>query len=72
VDLHAAIQSLRAELARVDQTISALEDLKEGAGAPDAKPHLKRGRKAMNREERQEVSARMRRYWAQRREAKVG
>jgi hypothetical protein len=74
VDLAAAIQSLRAELMRVDQTIAALEGLRqvEGASAAEVKTPVKRGRKVMNPEERREVGERMRRYWAQRRQEKLG
>jgi hypothetical protein len=53
---------------RVNHAIVAMEKLIEGV-PPQAPPRtlMKRGRKSMSREERLEVSARMRRYWAGRR-----
>ncbi len=68
MDVSQTILDLRAELARIDAAIQTLEQLQGGV----VKPRSKRGRKAMAEEERAEVSSRMKRYWAQRREQRVG
>jgi hypothetical protein len=69
MDLSKAIKELYAEKEKLEQAIALLEGLKNGAGS--ALSHLKaakrRGRKAMGPEERKQVSARMRAYWAARR-----
>jgi hypothetical protein len=70
VDLQATIRELRAELEEIDRAIAALEGLGEVAADESAragKPGRKRGRKGMSAEERQQVSERVKRYWAQRR-----
>jgi hypothetical protein len=69
VDLRKVIRSLRAELNRINDAIGVLEGLESvGEDAPAAKPSSKRGRKTMGEEERQQVSQRMRRYWAGKRD----
>jgi hypothetical protein len=71
VDLRRVIRSLRAELKRIDDAITALEGIESvGEVSPTRKPSGKRGRKDMSEEERQEVSQRMRRYWAGKRDRK--
>jgi hypothetical protein len=68
VDLYKAIQDLHAEKQRLDLTIAALEAIERPAGMA-AQPGVKRrGRKDMNEQERQQVSQRMKRYWALRRQ----
>ena len=69
MDLYKAIQELYAEKEKLERVIASLEELQRNAGVlPDLpKPAKRRGRKSMNTEERQEVSERMRRYWAGRR-----
>ena len=71
MDLRDIIRLLKIEKERFERAIAALEELQAGGGRPlpDAKPNL-RGRKSMAEEERSEVSARMRRYWAKRRQSK--
>ena len=73
MDLYKAIQDLYAEKEKLERVIASLEDLQLAAGG-DIPPSLKsgkpRGRKSMGAEERQEVSARMKKYWASRRKAK--
>lgn len=67
VDLYKAIRQLYEERARLDRVIASLEELqKTAADAPGAAPK-RRGRKGMTAEEREEVSHRMKQYWAQRR-----
>jgi hypothetical protein len=70
MDLYKAIQELYAEKEKLERVIASLEELQRNAGVlPEApKPAKRRGRKSMNTEERQEVSERMRKYWAGRRQ----
>lgn len=72
MDLYKALQDLYAEKAKLERAIASLEELqKMGAGVPGTLPAAKRrGRKSMNPEEREEVSRRMRKYWANRRKQK--
>lgn len=66
MDLNRILAYLRAERARLDATIAALEPL----AAEQPKPVRSRpGRRNMGPEERKLVSARMRKYWASRRRA---
>ena len=70
MDLYKAIQDLYAEKEKLERVIASLEELQRTAGTvplPASKPVKRRGRKSMSSEERQEVSERMRRYWAGRR-----
>ena len=69
MDLHKAIQELYAEKARLERVIASLEELQRSADdAPLLTKSVKRrGRKFMEPKERQEVSERMKRYWAARR-----
>jgi hypothetical protein len=64
------IQELMAEKRRLDQVIAFLEALDQPlVGEQQPKPaKALRGRKWMSPAERQEVSERMRRYWATRKE----
>ena len=72
MDLYKAIQDLYAEKEKLERVIASLEELQRTAGNLPAlpKPAKRRGRKSMNTEERQEVSERMRKYWAGRRQQK--
>jgi hypothetical protein len=72
MDLYKAIQDLYAEKEKLERVIASLEELQRTAGslAVLPKPVKRRGRKSMDPSERQEVSERMRRYWASRRQAK--
>lgn len=65
MDLQKAIRELYAEKERIDGVIASLEEYLQTTGSDSGK--RKRGRKSMSPEERQEVSARMRTYWAGRR-----
>jgi hypothetical protein len=69
MDLHKTIQDLYAEKEKLERVIASLEELQRAA---DANSHVMgrsktRGRKSMGSEERQEVSERMKKYWASRR-----
>ena len=72
MDLYKAIQDLYAEKEKLERIIASLEELQRTAGALPVmpKPAKRRGRKSMNPSERQEVSERMRKYWAGRRQPK--
>jgi hypothetical protein len=72
MDLSNTIQDLYAEKEKLERIIASLEELQRTAGPVPAlpKPAKRRGRKSMNPSERQEVSERMRKYWAGRRQPK--
>ena len=71
MDLFEAIQKLYAEKETLLRAISALEALQASeaitAEVTGVENRSRRGRKSMNPEERQEVSLRMKKYWATRR-----
>ena len=69
MDLYKAIQDLYAEKEKLERVIASLEELQRSAGALPVMPKQtnRRGRKSMSSEERQEVSARMKKYWESRR-----
>jgi hypothetical protein len=70
MDLSKAIQELRQEKERLERVIASLEELQRNAVAiPALTERVKRrGRKFMDPQERQEVSQRMKKYWAARRQ----
>ena len=69
MDLTKAIRELHAEKARLEKIIGSLELLLENNAQPAAPPTGKRrGRKFMNSQARKEVSERMKKYWAERRQ----
>lgn len=70
MDLHKIIEDLNNEKEALERTIALLQQLQTGTSSTsiDLGAALKRrGRKSMDSKEREEVSARMKRYWAQRR-----
>jgi hypothetical protein len=68
MDLSDAIQKLYSEKERLLRVISALEALQQGSQLESVTvQRSRRGRKSMDSEERQEVSLRMKKYWANRR-----
>jgi hypothetical protein len=71
MDLIKAIRELYDEKKRIEQVIEHLEALsvhRVGKGADAAAPG-RRGRKGMTEDEREQVSRRMKEYWAKRRKA---
>ena len=66
MDLHQTIQELYAEKEKLERVISSLEQLQSYAQG-QFKVSKRRGRKFMDTAERQQVSARMKKYWASRR-----
>jgi hypothetical protein len=69
MDLRKTIQDLYAEKEKLERVIASLEELQRAAEANPLVPSRgkRRGRKSMGSEERQEVSERMKKYWAARR-----
>jgi hypothetical protein len=68
MDLPKIIQGLSEDKARLELVIASLEELQQNAVPLPELPKAKRkGRKPMPPEERLEVSARMKRYWASQR-----
>jgi len=68
MDLYKAIQDLYAEKEKLERVIASLEELQRTAGTvPAIAKTSRRGRKSMSPAEREEVSERMKRYWAGRR-----
>ena len=64
MDLAKIIQGLQEDKNKIERVITALEDLQRNAvQIPDLPKSGRKGRKPMPPEERQEVSARMKRYW---------
>ena len=66
MDLLEALQKLYAEKESLMRAITALEALQSADGATPRRVRSRRGRKSMDPQERQEVSMRMKRYWANR------
>ena len=70
MDLYKAIQDLYAEKEKLERVIASLEELQRAAGGsvpPAPSSGKRRGRKSMHPDARQEVSARMKKYWEARR-----
>ena len=65
MDLYRIILELVQERNRIQRIIESLENA--GQDVRPAIPRKRRGRKAMDSAAREEVSARMKRYWAKRR-----
>lgn len=65
MDLRKTIAQLYEEKTRLDKVIASLEQL-EGGFTPITVVTQRRGRKFMSPQERQQVSERMRKYWAER------
>jgi hypothetical protein len=66
MDLNETIEDLRREKQWVERVIATLEALQGAVPGAAAAVTSRRGRKSMTPEERREVSARMKRYWAKR------
>jgi hypothetical protein len=70
MDLYRIILELVQERKRIQRLIESLENANRGERPPA--PGKRRGRKTMDRAAREEVSARMKRYWAKKRAGKGG
>jgi hypothetical protein len=66
MDLYRIIRELVQERNRLQAIIESLEEMKSPGKAPPRQAGKRRGRKSMDRAAREEVSQRMKRYWAQR------
>jgi len=73
MNISKAIDYLYQEKKQLEHAIASLEELRRTGGQlPDQpRPHSRRGRKSMDLDEREEVSRRMKKYWANRREEAV-
>ena len=68
MDLYRRIEEmLRADRERILRVIEALEQLRDAEITVPVPATGRRGRKSMSAEERQQVSSRMKKYWANRR-----
>lgn len=69
MDLSRIIQELRTERKKIAELIRAMEDLQLSHASRSARERStrRRGRKSMDATERQQVSERMKKYWATRR-----
>ena len=73
MDLGEAIRQLALEKERIERAIAELEELKKtGGAAGGGLVKKRRGRKSMGLEERRQVSKRMSKYWANRRQHQPG
>ena len=72
MDFAEIIQFLYAQKEKLEQAIADLEHLQRGSNshASSLSSRKGRGRKSMSAEEREEVSKRMKKYWANRRRAR--
>ena len=70
MDLYRIILELVQERNRIQRIIESLENASRGEHPPGQRK--RRGRKAMDRAAREEVSERMKRYWARRRAEQNG
>ena len=67
MELSTIIQRLYIERAKLDEMIASLEALQQSQAAKKRRVKKRRGRTEMGNEERQQVSKRMKEYWASRR-----
>jgi hypothetical protein len=72
MDLYKIIGELVSERSRISRIIASLEEMvAEGRKSTRPAGIRRRGRKSMDGPARKEVSERMKRYWARRREEKT-
>ena len=74
MNIDGAIRDLYAEKAKLERVIAALVEMQRNSGGdipPLSKSPERRGRKSMGADEREEVSARMKKYWAGRRQTGI-
>jgi len=70
MDLQEIIRRLKIEKEQIERAIALLAELQSGGGGDLIPIPKRRGRKSMPSEERSEVSERMKKYWASRRQNK--
>jgi hypothetical protein len=66
MDVYRIIRELVLERDRLQRIIESLEEMRPNGGAQERPERKRRGRKSMDLAAREEVSERMKRYWAQR------
>jgi hypothetical protein len=66
MDLSKTITELLEQKERLERVIATLKELASDMAGQPAPDRKRRGRKSMGAEERLQVSARMKRYWARR------
>ena len=67
MELMEILHKLIAQKDVLDQAIAVLEELQQDSTGQSSVGSKRRGRKFMSAEEREQVSERMKRYWASRR-----
>ena len=67
MDLTQTLEQLYAHKQKLERALELLHQLQAGGPTTGQPGGKRRGRKSMPAEERQEVSARMKRYWAEQR-----
>ncbi len=72
MDLYRIIRELVEERDRLQRIIESLEGMNSAAHPQPVSTGKRRGRKSMDSAAREEVSERMKRYWARRRAAREG
>ncbi len=72
MELRIIIQKLYKEREKLDGVIASLEQVQSTAAARVERVKKRRGRTFMDQKERQEVSQRMKDYWARRRAQRSG
>jgi hypothetical protein len=72
MDLYLIIDELIRERNRIQGIIESLERMNSAEDVPGRLPGKRRGRKSMDQAAREDVSARMKRYWAKRKEQDDG
>jgi hypothetical protein len=70
MDVYRIIRELALERDRLQRIIESLEEMVPNVRAEARLETKRRGRKSMDRAARDEVSQRMKRYWAQRKAAR--
>ena len=72
--LYKALQELYAQKQKLENIIATLEELQTAAASEKSQPlgTKRRGRKSMGLAEREDVSRRMKKYWASRRKVRKG
>ena len=68
MDLQKALRELLLQKQRLDGAIAELEGLQKAHSGGGGSVKKGRGRKSMSPQERQEVSERMKRFWAKKRQ----
>jgi hypothetical protein len=70
MDVYRIIRELVLERDRLQRIIESLEEMRPNGRAQERPEGRRRGRKSMDLAAREEVSERMKRYWAQRKAAR--